>query len=370
MRSLWHVVLGLFVGGAFVSSALAEELQKLIDRLLAPPTIQVESGFTARVLVPPGQLYDPLFMLPRDDAVWMNDDGGEEKDRGSRILSVNGEGEVSVLAGIGKLSPVTGFDVAPEGFGEFAGQIFTLAQAKVAVEGATANHIIQRVNPEGGYTASVFCTLPETGEGKFSGFGADARFGPEGSPFAGKFFAVTGYNDTIYQVTPDGKCTPFISFDREQFGSPAGLAFSPDGKTLLVTVTRGGVVGARVSQGGSIVRVSPNGTVVDKPLVEGLTAPMGMDYAPEGFGPYAGQLFVADLGSIQVPVPMTQPLAADGKLYRVTPEGELRLVAAGFFNPAGVRFIGKELWVSDINGDFIAGKRELPDGFVVEIREG
>jgi hypothetical protein len=26
------------------------------------------------------------------------------------------------------------------------------------------------------------------------------------------------------------------------------------------------------------------------------------------------------------------------------------------------------LWVTDINGDFIAGKRELPDGFVVKIQ--
>jgi len=33
-----------------------------------------------------------------------------------------------------------------------------------------------------------------------------------------------------------------------------------------------------------------------------------------------------------------------------------------------VRFIGNALWVSDINGDFIAGKRELPDGFVVAIQ--
>ena len=65
---------------------------------------------------------------------------------------------------------------------------------------------------------------------------------------------------------------------------------------------------------------------------------------------------------------MTQPLATDGKLYRVTPEGELKLVAAGFVNPLGVRFVDKKLWVSDINGDFIAGKRELPDGFIVEIR--
>ena len=95
---------------------------------------------------------------------------------------------------------------------------------------------------------------------------------------------------------------------------------------------------------------------------------MGMDIAPQGFGQYAGQLFVADIESIQVPVPMTQALAADGKVYRVTTAGELHLVASGFFNPAGVRFIDGKLWVSDINGDFIAGKRELPDGFIVEIR--
>jgi len=25
-------------------------------------------------------------------------------------------------------------------------------------------------------------------------------------------------------------------------------------------------------------------------------------------------------------------------------------------------------WASDINGDFIAGKRELPDGFIVGVR--
>ncbi|MBI3304534.1 MAG: hypothetical protein HYZ72_20925, partial [Deltaproteobacteria bacterium] len=66
--------------------------------------------------------------------------------------------------------------------------------------------------------------------------------------------------------------------------------------------------------------------------------------------------------------PMTQALAADGKVYRVTPAGELHLVASGFFNPAGVRFLDNRLWISDINGDFIGGKRELPDGFIVEIR--
>ena len=33
----------------------------------------------------------------------------------------------------------------------------------------------------------------------------------------------------------------------------------------------------------------------------------------------------------------------------------------------GRRFIGQQLWVGDINGDSIDGKRELPEGFIVTI---
>jgi len=63
---------------------------------------------------------------------------------------------------------------------------------------------------------------------------------------------------------------------------------------------------------------------------------------------------------------MTQALKADRKVYRVV-DGALHVVASGFINPAGVRFLDDKLWISDVNGDFVAGKRELPDGFIVEI---
>lgn len=92
-----------------------------------------------------------------------------------------------------------------------------------------------------------------------------------------------------------------------------------------------------------------------------------LDSAPEGFGAYAGQLFVVDVGHYEIPVPLGQALRADGKVPYVTPEGKLELVASGLINPWGLRFVGNVLWVSDINGDFIYGKRELPDGFIVAI---
>jgi hypothetical protein len=356
---------GLLLGLVGVSSAFAEETeaQRLIKKLLAPPRIQIEAGFNVKLLVPPGQLYDPLFMRPQGEAVWLNDDGGEEKDKGSRLLSLDKQGKISVLADVGKLLPVVGFDLAPEGFGSFGGQIFTLAQAKVKVEGAFANHIIQRVDPRQQYTASVFCPVPTAGtvNNGVSGAGVEARFGPPGSPFANKFYALTAFNNTIYQVTADGQCAPFVTLE----ASPFGLTFALDGQSMLVSVARGGL--ADMSKGGAIMRISPDGKVDEKPVATAPTALTGMDFAPEGFGAYAGQLFVAEIGTMQFPVPMTQPLAADGKVHRVTPDGKVQLVASGFINPLGLRFVDKSLWVTDVNGDFIGGMRELPDGFLVEI---
>jgi len=116
-----------------------------------------------------------------------------------------------------------------------------------------------------------------------------------------------------------------------------------------------------------VLRVLPNGTIDEKPVVEAPTLFGSLDFAPAGFGPYAGQLFVADVGYYEIPVPMGQALRADGKIHRVTPDGKLELVASGFINPWNLRFVGNTMWVADINGDFIYGKRELPDGFVVVI---
>ena len=118
---------------------------------------------------------------------------------------------------------------------------------------------------------------------------------------------------------------------------------------------------------GKILRVSPEGVVTDKPLMTGLDQPCAMIFAPEGFGKYGGQLIVADSGDFNSPVPMTQPVKRDGRLYRVAPTGEPVLIASGFANPTGVAFLGNRLVVSDINGDFHVGQRELLDGFLVAI---
>ena len=74
---------------------------------------------------------------------------------------------------------------------------------------------------------------------------------------------------------------------------------------------------------------------------------------------------MADLGGANIQ--MTQATDADGRVYRIDAAGDVQLVASGFHNPVGLHFVGDALWVTDINGDFIAGRRELPEGFVVAI---
>jgi hypothetical protein len=342
------------------------EAQSVIGRVLASPVIKPEDGFRAKLLIPPGELYDPLFMVPHGKAVWMNDDGKATDGHGSRLLSVSMEGKISVLMGAERLVPVTGFDVAPQSFGSYGGQVFSIAQPTTAMKGALANHVIQRIDLSS-HTASVFCTLPSSGTaGKgIAGFGVDARFGPPGSGFADRFYSIAALNDTIYQTLPDGTCKVFA--DLSSLGSPAGLTFTRDGSAMLVTVSHGEIVSSEKGTKSMIVRIAPDGKIDPKPVVSGLTSPMGVDVAPDGFGRFGGEIFVTDLGDIQVPVPQTQALKHDGKLYQVTKNGELQLVASGFVNPAGVRFISGHLWITDINGDFIAGGRELPDGFLVQL---
>ena len=248
MHRILSAMAVLLLASATPVTGRAEALLKdLVVRLTRPPDIKAETGFRAKLLVPPGQLYDPLMLLLVGEAVWLNDDGGEEHDKGSRLLALDRRGGITVLAGLGKLMPTVGFDLAPAGFGAYAGQVFSLAQPKVAEPGALANHIVQRSEPARGFATSV----------------------------------------------------------------------------------------------------------------------LGMDFAPPGFGAFGGQLFFAEIGQFQIPVQMTQPLLADGKVYRLTPAGKAIWVASGLVNPIGLRFVRDQLWVSDINGDFITGRRELPDGFVV-----
>lgn len=349
--------------------AAPDEVGALLTRLLQAPTITPAQEFAASMLVAPGKLYDPLWMHRHGDEIWLNDDGGEEGDKGSRILAIADDGSLRVVVALGRLLPVTGFDFAPASFGIHGGRIYSLAQARVAAPGTTQNHVIQRIDAAGDKAAEVVCTLNALGAGELreSGFGTDAGFGPDGSPFADRFFALAAYNNTIYQMNAAHECRPFVTFDGRFAGSPMGMAFAADGKSMLVTFKRGGLLAPNVPGSGLVLRVFADGQIDATPVASGFTLPGGIIVAPDGFAGGEAQIYVTEIGEIQSPVPMSQALARDGQVYRIAPDGTRALVASGFINPLGMQVVDGALWVTDINGDFIAGKRELPDGFVVKL---
>ena len=368
--SLISVCFAILFGLGFNASA-ETEAQRVEANLLAPPVIKTAPGFKARILVPPGQLYDPLFVFMHEGAAWLTDDGGEVDGTGSRIVSVDDHGKVKVIVPYTTTVPMIAGGFAPAGFSA-AGQIIMFSQPKTDFDGAFINHIIQRLDPAKGYAHEVICTLPKAGElgNGVPGAGVDARFGPPNTPFADRFFAATLLDGVVYQMDHSGQCSVFA--DVGKYGGPAGIGFTTDGKQMLVSTQAGNKTGLSISSlklgGGMILSLSPDGKVDDHPFATGFDSPMGLEVAPQSFGSYGGQVFVADMGpTVDIPVPMTQRVAADGKLYRVTADGQLHLVASGFLNPAGIKFVGNKLWVTDIAGDFIGGKRELPDGFIVEI---
>lgn len=360
----------LLLGAAALPAAvLAQpELHRVVGRLIAPPHVQGEDGFSARLLVPPGHLYDPLFMVPQaGGGVWLADDGGEEGEHGSRIMAVSAAGKVSTVFGLGKLLPTIAFEPAPAGFGKYAGQLVSIAQPKVAMPGALVNHVIQTIDPKTGET-SVVCTFPPGGSigGGVAGFGVQSGFGPKSGPFANRYFAVTALNGAVNEFTAAGECKSFA--DLSAYGMTYAFTFTPDGSAMLVSVGKQ-LVGPPQPGTGVVLRVGPDGKVDPVPYAKGFTTPTGLAFAPPGFGSHAGELFVADAVDFQIPVPMTQPVKSDGLIYRVTADGALHPVASGLRNPMGLAFVdARSLWVTDINGDFIGGKRELPDGFVAVIQ--
>src|SRR5215469_14021694 len=117
--------LNVLLGATF---AAPDEMNTLINRLVAVH-LHPAKGFSVRMLVPPGQLFDPLVMRSHGDAVWLNDDGKQEGEHGSRLISVDARGNISVLVDADKLAPISaGFDIAPDSFGGYGGQVFALSQ--------------------------------------------------------------------------------------------------------------------------------------------------------------------------------------------------------------------------------------------------
>lgn len=340
--------------------------KETLEKVFAMPPVETAADFTFTVLVPPkAQMFDPFDMYVVDDkTVLVADDG-----KSGAVYKVTTGGEVSLLADIKKHSPIS-LDKAPASFGKFAGHLYTVAFAKPEKAGGwELPDAITRIDPATGQD-TVICFLPVSKSGEPGAGGFFARFGPEKGPFAGKLWVTAASNHTIYQVTPDGACTPFVTIDLKKWGSPRGIGFMPDGKTMLLGIAHPAADNRAktIKGGGFVVKVSADGSIADQPFATGLHEPGAMAFAPKGFGKFAGELFISDAGEWNNEVEAIEPVPSDGHVYRVTKSGKLEMVASGLANPVGVAFVGGSLLVSDINGDFHVGTQKFPDGFMVTIK--
>src|SRR5690348_15478328 len=233
--------------------------------------------------------------------------------------SING-GKATQLA---KVADPGGVPIAPAGFGSYAGQTFVLSQP-----GDKEPCEVMRIDKS---SATSFAKLPDSGKIN-GGKGTDCRDLEFGSgQFAGKLFAVTNGNATIYQIDSGGKAKVFAVFDQPPTFELSSLAFTDPSDTkapnsMLIGMRPRTEVSLKV---GRIIAYGLFGKQKTAYEIGFGALPTGWGYAPGGFGNYGGQMFILDAGR---PADKNSG-GRDGNLYRVDNKGVVRPFASGMVDP-------------------------------------
>ena len=340
------------------------EVDRRIADLFALPNVKPNDDIAGEVLIPPGEFYDPLWIKEYNGRLWLTDDGVEIGDKGSFIASFNKDGS-DIVHEVESTRMTANIDhvIVPHGYPgweKYGDKIIGANQPANGESGAMFNHHIFVMEPRSNDPLEKHCTLSPNSEGQDSSLVTEIKFGPVGSPFEGLYVAMSG-NSTIHKIHPDGRCDIFIEGIK---GWPMGMLFVNDGKEMLLGAKRTEANWTSETLGtGVIMAISPEGKVVKDPVVDGLTMAPAFDYAPEEWGRYAGKLIVVESGDWGRPLPLTQSIGADGKVYAVDEIGNKEIMIENLRNPVGIYFDGKDMYLSDVQGDFMSG-REIPDGVI------
>ncbi len=259
-------------------------------------------------------------------------------DASGAVMSAPLEGGTATT--LAKVANPAGVAIAPAGFGSYTGQVFVASGSdeKTPCE-------IMRI---GGSSATSFAKLPDAG--KLNGGKAsqcrDLEFGIAGSPFAGKLFAVSNGNATIYQIDSSGKAKAFATFDGTPSYEISSLSFTAPNDPKAPNAMLAGMRPRLAMIAGKVGRIDVLGAD-GKQKTEyllGFVNPTGWGYAPGGFGGgYAGNLFIVDAGK-----PAEKNAAArDGNLYRVDDKGVTRPFATGLVDPNCFRIVGNKMVIAD-----------------------
>jgi hypothetical protein len=252
------------------------------------------------------------------------------------VFSVTLAGKATALADKSKIKNPAGVAIGPDGFGSYAGQVFVLASTgddKAPCE-------VERIDKSG--AVSSFAKLPDAGAAA-SGC-RDLEFGAAGTPFAGKLYAATTGNSTIYSIDPSGKASVFGTYDKPVAFELTTIRFAPASDPKAPNLM---LVGMRAKMGGAskvgrIGIVMADGKMKDDVYLVGFIRPSGFGFSPSSFGSYGDELFIADTGKFVG----ENNGDRDGVVYRVD-KGIARPFASGLMDPTDLKFFGNKIVICD-----------------------
>ena len=290
--------------------------------------LDVEVPFEIQALKAPG-LIAPYFLQDNHGVMVVSDQAGG-------VFSVTLGGKVTELAGRSKIKNPAGVAIGPAGFGSYAGNVFVLAAAgdiKAPCE-------VERIDKSG--AVSTFAKLPNAGAAPTEC--RDLEFGAAGTPFAGKLYAATSGNASIYSIDSSGKASVFGTYNKPVAFELTTITFprASDSKAANSMLVGMRAIGAGVSKVGRISMVGPDGKLKDEVYLVGFIRPSGFAWAPSSFGSYGDEFMVADTGKFG----SENNYERDGSVYRVE-KGIARGFASGLMDPTDMKFIGNKAVICD-----------------------
>jgi len=290
--------------------------------------LDVEIPFQIEALKTTG-LVAPYYVQPMGDHMIVSDQAGG-------IYTVNFDGKTTPAPGAAKIKHPAGIAIAPDGFGKYAGEIFVLS----AAGGDKSPCEVERIDASG--KVSVFAQLPDAKSGPATAC-RDLEFGPAGSPYAGKLYAATSGNSTIYEIDPSGNVNFFgtyqdpMPFELTTIGfTPASDPKAPNSMLVGMHLQMGSA--AKV---GRISIVGPDGKMGDVYQI-GFIRPAGFAWSPDNFGTYPHEFFIAETGKFS----SENKGFRDGLIARVE-KGSPRTWATGLMDPSDMKFIGGKMVICD-----------------------
>jgi hypothetical protein len=294
-------------------------------------------------------------------------------------LHADNQLETIMAPGVGRQCGVFRPIIAPQGWGEWGNHIFFCSQIVPGRRGAVFEHIVYRLAP-GATTPEAFAIPPRAGKlgGGLAGALMPGVFGRPGTPEEGLFLIISLHNCTIYAAKPDGSIEPYIIMDGENGPGPlmpyrlyyADEKLSGEPNALAIEGPWGESFGA----GGH--EFNPQqyrviGRDIDPQPVGALGNGPG-PFAPEAFGPFAGDMFRVDnagfISSVHWARGDREALPYTDKIMRRDANGEEHVFAANV--QAGqnlIGFAGNRMIITNLRHSYSSGDFHEPDGSIYAI---